>query len=339
MLNNTRAAFTAYIAQLARLNGVPDATQTFSVAPTVEQTLEDRIQEQAEFLGQINVMPVRDLVGEKLGIGANTTVAARTDTTVNDRVPREVTNLEDRRYECKFTEFDTTVKYATLDVWSKFPDFQTRIRNQVIQQIARDRLTIGWNGTSAAAVTDRVTNPLLQDVNVGWLEHIRTKAPQRVLTTVKVGDATGRDYVSFDALVFDAVSSLIEPWYRAGTDIRVYLGDQLLTEKYMTVIEGADRPTEIQAMQNLILNRSVGGKIAERVPFFPPRSILITWAKNLSIYWQEGSRRRHVMDNPKRSRIEDYQSVNEAYVVEDLGGACLIDGVELPDPDTPGAWI
>ncbi|OAF25355.1 phage capsid protein [Escherichia coli] len=33
---------------------------------------------------------------------------------------------------------------------------------------------IGFNGTSHAYESDFHTNKLLQDVNVGWLEHIRT---------------------------------------------------------------------------------------------------------------------------------------------------------------------
>ena len=47
------------------------------------------------------------------------------------------------------------------------------------------------------------------------------------------------------------------------------------------------------------------------------RDRLITRLDNLSIYWQEDTRRRSVIDNPKRDRIENFESVNEAYVVED----------------------
>ena len=40
--------------------------------------------------------------------------------------------------------------------------------------------------------------------------------------------------------------------------------------------------------------------------------------------------------NPKRDRIEDYQSVNEAYVIEDYGKCALIDGITVPDG--AGGW-
>ena len=57
--------------------------------------------------------------------------------------------------------------------------------------------------------------------------------------------------------------------------------------------------------------------------------MLITRLDNLSIYWQAGTRRRSVIDNPKRDRVENYESVNEAYVVEDYDGACLVENIEL----------
>ena len=54
---------------------------------------------------------------------------------------------------------------------------------------------------------------------------------------------------------------------------------------------------------------------------------MITSFKNLSVYYQRQSRRRYIKNNPKRDRLEDYQSVNEAYVVEDYDKACVITGI------------
>ncbi|MGV8189794.1 P2 family phage major capsid protein, partial [Pseudomonas aeruginosa] len=53
MRNETRKQFDAYLAQLAKLNGVNSAVQTFAVEPSVQQKLEQRIQESSEFLKQI----------------------------------------------------------------------------------------------------------------------------------------------------------------------------------------------------------------------------------------------------------------------------------------------
>ncbi|KJS35913.1 MAG: capsid protein [Rhodospirillaceae bacterium BRH_c57] len=334
MRNKTRVAYDSYVATIAQLNGVSDATKTFNVAPTVAQKLEDRVQEQADYLGLINIVPVEDQSAQKLGLGAGTPAASRTDTDVAERQTRDITDLTDRDYVCAKSNFDTHVKYDRLDAWAKFPDFQVRIRNHVTRQVARDRLMIGWNGTHAAATTDLTANPLLQDMNIGWLEHLRTQAPERVLSGLKIGP--GGDYENIDAAVFDAVNSLIEPWHRKNADHRVHVGDEMLTDKYLGLLNSADKPTEQNAMSTLLLNRVIAGRSAMTVPFFPGRSILVTMPENLSIYWQSGSHRRHILDNPKRDRVEDYLQVREAYVVEDLGAACLLENVLMPDG--VGGW-
>lgn len=336
MRNDTRVLFNGYLQRQAVLNNVPDASQKFSVAPTVEQALEDRIRESADFLTQVNVQSVDQQSGDKLGLGISSPAAGRTNTTTTDRQPRNLLALDDRGYTCVQTNFDTSIKYSQLDSWAKFKDFQVRVRNQTTQQIARDRLMIGWNGEFAAAQTNLAANPSLQDVNVGWLKHIRTDAPARVMEGVKIGDAAGADYKSFDAAVFDAVNELLDQWHTEAPDLVVIVGRQLLNDKYLGLLNSAGAPTEHVALQTLMLNRTMGGRKAISVPYFPPRSLLITSPSNLSIYWQNGTRRRMIVDNPKRDQVEDYQSVNEAYVVEDLGKCALIDGIELPSTEADG---
>ncbi len=187
MRNDTREHFNAYLSQLARLNGVSSTTATFSVDPTVQQTLETRMQESSEFLGKIGIIGVDELQGEKVGLGVSSTIAGRTDTTGNGvRQPRDVSSLDKKGYEAKKTDFDTAIRYAQLDAWAKFPDFQARLRDAILKRQALDRIMIGFNGVSAAATTDRQVNALLQDVNIGWLEQYRLNAPARVLKEGKL---------------------------------------------------------------------------------------------------------------------------------------------------------
>jgi hypothetical protein len=40
-----------------------------------------------------------------------------------------------------------------------------------------------------------------------------------------------------------------------------------------------------------------------------------------------------VKDEPEYDRVTDYQSSNEAYVIEDLEYACLIENIEQHDAD------
>lgn len=237
MRNDTRQQFEAFTSQVAALNGVTNATHTFAVSPTVQQTLETRIQESSEFLGLINVIGVDELQGQKVGLGVTGTVASRTDTTAGaKRVPRNVADTTGNSYQCAKTDFDTAIPYALLDAWSRFPDFQARLRDAIIKRQALDRMLIGFNGTSAAATTNRAANPLLQDVNIGWLQQYRANAAARVLTQVggdgKVNIGPTGDYKNLDALVYDAVSSLIDPWHRKDPSLVAVAGRTLVHDKY-----------------------------------------------------------------------------------------------------------
>lgn len=333
MRNETRKLYEDYVSRLGQLNGISDASKKFTVEPSVQQTLESKIQESSEFLGRINIVGVRDLTGEKIGLGVNGPIASRTNVTDKARNPKDVSVLDGDDYLCKFTEFDTGISYAKLDLWAKFPDFQARLRDAIINQQALDRIMVGFNGTSAAAQTDRTANPLLQDVNIGWLEKYRTKAPARVLAGVavpnKVRVGKNGDYANLDALVYDAVNELIDPWFRESTDLVAILGRKLLSDKYFPLINNDMPPTEQKAADLIISQKRVGGLGAVRVPFVPDGKILITSLENLSLYWQEQGRRRHIREEPERNRIANYESSNDAYVVEDYGFGCLIENIEL----------
>lgn len=332
MRNETRVLFNQYLGRVGQLNGVANPATTFAIEPTIQQKLESKIQESSSFLGKINIIGVRELEGEKLGLGVAGPVASRTNTDNADRQTRDISTIDGQRYKCEKTNFDTHIKYSKLDAWAKFADFQARIRDLVVQRQALDRMMIGFHGASVAADTNSVANPLLQDVNKGWLHHLRTDAPARVLkegataNKVKIGD-TG-DYKNMDAAVFDAVR-MLDPWFQNHPGLVVLLSRDLLDDKYFPLVNVNQAPSETLAADIVISQKRVGGLPAATVPFFPEGKLLITTYDNLSIYWQEGARRRRVEDNAKRDRIENYESSNDAYVVEEYGLAAMVENIEL----------
>jgi len=332
MRNETRQAYAELLSQISRLNSVADATKQFTVSPSVQQKLESKIQESSDFLGRINISPVVEMQGDKLGLGVSGPAASRTDTTTKDRQTRDISTLDSRGYQCVKTNSDTHITYAKLDAWAKFPDFQTRVRDLIVRRQALDRILIGWNGTSIAADTDLVAHPLLQDVNKGWLQHLRDDAPSRVMSggktagQIKIGVGAANDYQNLDALVFDAINGL-DPWYQQDPGLVVLMGRNLLTEKYFPLVDVSQVPTETLAADIVISQKRVGGLQAATVPYFPDNKLLITTYDNLSIYWQEGARRRRMEENAKRDRIENYESSNDAYVVEDLGRAVMAENI------------
>lgn len=337
MRNETRLLYAAYLSQIASLNGVADAGQVFNVDPTIQQTLETRMQESSDFLGRINIIGVNELKGQKVGIGVSSTIAGRTDTTGNgERSPRDVSGLDSQTYECKQTDFDTAIRYALLDAWAKFPDFQAKLRDAIVKRQALDRLMIGFHGTSAAATTDRTAHPNLEDVNIGWLQQYRSNAASRVMDEVVAGSGkvvvgAGGDYKNLDALVYDAVSNLIDPWHRKDPGLVAVVGRGLLHDKYFPLVNADQPSTEKLATDIILSQRRLGGLQVAEVPYIPDGTLLITSLENLSIYWQEGGRRRHVVENPKKNRIENYESSNDAYVVEDYGLGCLIENIAEPE--------
>lgn len=340
MKNQTRVHLNGYIERLAALNGVdPGAVVSkFTATPSVQQTLENKIQESSQFLQSINVYGVDEQEGEKIGLGVSGPVASTTDTTQSDRATADVATLDDHNYRCDQINYDTHIRYATLDAWAKFPDFQQRLTSAIIQRIALDRIMAGFNGTSRAATSNRTTNPLLQDVAVGWLQKIRTNAPDHLLDEtvaasgkVTIGGATD-DYKNIDALVYDIVNAMLEPWYQEDPQLVVICGRSLLADKYFPLVNADQAPSERIAADLIISQKRIGNLPAVRVPYFPANSLLVTRLDNLSLYYQNGAQRRAVIDNPKRDRIETYQSSNDAFVIEDYGCTALVENIEVAEP-------
>ncbi|SLM62830.1 MULTISPECIES: phage major capsid protein, P2 family [Dickeya] len=339
MKNETRVLWDGYVRRQAELNGVNEAhvAAQFSVAPSVQQTMENKIQASDELLKKINIMPVSEMEGEKLGLGISGPVASSNSSSTERREPRSVHTLDSGKYRCEQTNSDTFITYSQLDSWAKFKDFQARISQQVIRRKALDRIMIGFNGTSRAAKSDLTQNPLLQDVNIGWLQQYRNNAPARVLKNVTL---THRDdenkvvakgmYGNYDALVFDAVNSLLDEWFRESPDLAVITGRQLLTSRdfpILNAISTTNPNSEAMAGQLIVSRKSIANLPTFIAPYFPAGSILVTPFSNLSIYYQEGAQRRSVKDESEYNRVATYESTNDAYAVEDYGAGCLIEGI------------
>ncbi|MGE0082013.1 MAG: P2 family phage major capsid protein, partial [Thiohalomonadaceae bacterium] len=143
------------------------------------------------------------------------------------------------------------------------------------------------------------------------------------------------DYKNVAALVADMRTNLLDPWHARDSQFKVLISADFEQEIIAGMISSyAEVPTEANALAQLLANGKYLGLAVEVVPYFPARTLMITrlggnGESNLSIYAQSGSRRRTIIDNPKRDRIENYESVNEAYVIEDLGAACAAVNIKL----------
>lgn len=346
--NEGRQQYLSYLDQQGKLNGVRregDSIQ-LTVTPAVQQRLEKAKMEASPFLKEINSVGVTEQEGEKIGVGINRTIASRNTSTTERREPVSVHDLKANRYRCEQINFDTFVSYTQIDAWNDHPEFQQLISQQIVQQEANDRLMIGFNGTSCALKSDRAKNPLLQDVNIGWLQHMRDNAPERVMKgiTITSRDEDGKiikkgDYGNYDAAVYDAVTSLLEPWHQNAPGLLAITGSRLTTQKNFKILNqhSQNNPNiELLAGNELMKLSTLGGLPTMKVPFFPDGTIWITTFKNLSLYWQKGKYNRYIKNEPEYNRIATYAQSNDGYVIEDYGLSCLIEGISLASAKSSG---
>ncbi|WP_226648152.1 phage major capsid protein, P2 family [Microbulbifer variabilis] len=343
MRNDTRQKYSAMIERMAKTYGIQNVEKSFAATPSIEQRLMDKIVESSAFLQRINVIGVDELKGEKILGSVNGMVGKRTNTTSNDRQTVDPLGLDAFGYECVKTEYDVHILYQTLDAWAKFSDFNDRFMKYVRKAIAHARIKHGFYGAQAAAETNSNANPNGEDVNVGWFQHLRNyNASAQMLkegeTAGKIRIGAGGDYVNLDALVHDVLQLVADP-FRDGDDLVAVIGRDLLAQdKSQLYISQGQKPSEKERVENSAVTRTYGGLPSHSLPFFPARGLLITSWDNLSLYYQNGAVRQKIEDNSKRDRVEHYNTMNEAYVVETLDKAAAIEFKNVELPDGQGGW-
>lgn len=349
MLPNTRREFNEYTKGLGQWLGYGQDVKNEMVTypPEKQQIAYSTAAEKADFLKQVNHIPVTAQIGQRVGIGVSKPIASRTDTDIEERATRYVADLSGDTYHAVQTNFDTHISYRTLDAWAHMADFHKIYSDHIAMQTARDRLMVGFNGVSAAAKSDLETHPLLQDVNVGWMEKARRNEPHRIMGYDSEGVATSDawkvgqdgDYGTLDALAFDMVTNLLDAWHQGADDLVVMVGRDIWTSHGLSLLAHSNLPTERNALQTWFASQTVAGLPCVMPPFFPTRAVVVTSYSNLSIYYQLGTMRRAVIDNPKRDRVEEYRSQNEAYVVEDFGKFAGVRNGAILLPNAQGGWV
>ncbi len=340
MNDKTRKLYSQMCLDMCETYSVATVENKFAVVPEVEQKLQDAIVEQATFLQKINVLSVTAQKGQNLLGSASGPASGRTDTSADgkERSPKELLSLDALSYECHKTNSDLALKYDTMDAWAHIGDLDVRYPKWMQQRIAADRITIGWHGETVAADTNLTTYPLMQDVNKGWFQVMREKKPENVISSGAVVDqvriGAGGDFVNLDHAVSDLLSGIPEHLHDG---LVAYVGTELVgMEKSALYKAIGSTPTEKnEATESL---KSFGGLPYETPSFFPARGIMITSPDNLSIYVQTGTWRRNLVEEPKKDQVADYNSRNEAYVVENPNKCICVEFKNVRVSDGAGGW-
>lgn len=325
----TLEKFNSFMSRLASSYGVRTVSEMFSITVPQAIALINKIQESDAFLNQVTTIPVVDIQGTIIQMSAPTSVGYRVNTATAERTPQIVGEPEsERTYVCKETYYDTALPYNVLDAYARFSDFEQRVLDAVYRRISLDHLTVGWYGKSTAATTNKTQNPLLEDLHTGWIYDLYTNKPANWVKAesgknIVLGE--NGDYKSLDHLAFDLLS-LIPMEHRTGREM-VLVGSEIVAwENGKLYQEWGHQPTEKNALA--VMRKTYGGMPATQPAGFPERGVLVTDPANLQYYYQDSSVRRQVIDNPRRNRIEHFQSVNECFRVGDLDA---IAGVNYAD--------
>lgn len=329
MRNQTKVLYKEMQAAMAESYAVPDGdvTENFEVSVPMETKLNDAILESHDFLSKITMLGVIDSEGQALRLGISGILARRTTGT---RQGKKLGSPNGTKWHTKQTNFDVAIDYITLDTWARLGDLMDKYMPLVYSAIALDRITVGFYGTSAAEITDPVANPLGEDVNIGWLELLRTKKPANYLTQGSTADqirigATG-DYKSVDGLANDLLQS-IPVEHRTGNEV-VIIGSGLASYDSNKVYSShGETPSEKKDIH--LMAKSYGGMPAIQVPRFPVNGMVVTDLANLHLYYQEGKTRRSTKEESALSCVVDYMSSNDAYAIGNLEAIKAIEAANV----------
>ncbi len=337
------SAFKVSVQEAYKTN---NASETFNVNPTASQVLIEDIKDTDDFLDRINIITTNNQIGEAIGLGVGNLIASRTDTSSGKkRTTRSAHDLSAMPFECVQTNFDTHITYEQLDAFAHLKDFEGRVNNQIRIQADLDKVRVGFYGKSTEVNTDIDANPNGEDVNKGWIQALRDHKTKNVLTEMvkdsnEIRIGKDGDFINLDIAVL-TLKQLLDPVFASSHDVIAIVGNDLIAnDQARLYAENGSTPSEKSKIEMRQVISTYGGLPTFVVSNFPPRGIMVTSFDNLSIYIVKNSIRKSVaVKNDSCDRIENFESMNMAYVVEQLGKAATLefDNVKLKNPST-NAW-
>lgn len=311
--------------------GVRLDAKMFNITPPMETKLRQAIMESDAFLGMISMQLVSQIKGQVIDVGGDGLATGRGD---SKRFLAGV-NQDGNEYELTKTDSGAKILWELMTQWANSgskDEWLKMMKASISRRFALDILRVGFNGTSIAAVTDPVANPLGEDVNKGWLTIVKEKKPAQVIATVSL-DATGAtpdSYKNLDSLVQDLINTTIAPQHRNDPDLVVLVGHDLVAAEQHRLLESATVPTEHKAAQSLA--KTIAGRTAYSPPFFKGTQIWVTTTKNLQVLTQEGTQwRRQVNDEDELCYKQNHIRM-EGYAVGNMNKFAAVEDVTIEEP-------
>ncbi|MFA0114230.1 P2 family phage major capsid protein [Vibrio sp. 10N.261.46.E11] len=295
-----------------------------------QATLEiESIRQTDEFLSRVNLVSVGLLVGEGIGLGSGKLIAARVDTLRGGtRTARKIKPDVAMQYECHQINFDCAISFETMDAYAHHDNFSDCLEREIRKHSNLDLIRVGFFGKQAADNSNVTLNPNGEDVTKGWIQALRDNRPESILEKkgypVNIGQ--GGDYLTVNDAVC-AVKDKVAARHRDVNDLVVLLGSDLVAHDrasfYQKQIDPKQPVHQIELRQ---IKESYGAMPAFMPSCFPARGIMVTSFDNLSIYFLNHSFRRSFgKRNDSKNLIENFESAQVCYVIEQLDKAAAIE--------------
>lgn len=230
--------------------------------------------------------------------------------------------------------FDWGIHDDELSDMSEFPNWHTMYRSAQLKAYGDDVQIVGFHGKTHATTSDLSANPMLEDVNIGWFELMRTRMSSNVFTgdangEVKIG--TGGHYKNVDQWVHDLYQAI--PMHRRESGMTCTMGGGVMANAEGVYFQTQGlTPTEKSMIQQKTITGVYGGLECIPAGFFFDNALMITNLKrngaalsNLSVYQQAGTMKRSIEYVPKLERTVDWNACWRAYHVEYLDKMVVTD--------------
>nr|WP_238347292.1 P2 family phage major capsid protein [Pseudomonas taiwanensis] len=171
------------------------------------------------------------------------------------------------------------------------------------------------NGVKVEKQTNRITYPMLQDVNKGWLQIAREQIPEQVLKSadpaVKIKIGKGGDYENLDAAVHD-VLQMIDPVFREEGDLIAIIGSDLLAhDKSRLYAAQGQTPTEKERIEDAQVIATYGGN----------------WLRQTDGKIQDKAIERQVEALDNREQYQSHTSNVDDHSTESVGGTKTLEAL------------
>ncbi|YCO01545.1 phage major capsid protein, P2 family [Vibrio sp. VNB-15] len=320
-----------YSASIASQAGVADPSKQFNITPVIETKLQQAIVESDAFLRKISNIMVDQIKGQVIDVGDSGLTTGR----VKDGRFTAALDQSGNTYELVETDSGAHINWITLTIWANSGSkgqWVKLMNNAITRSFALDKLRIGFHGVSSdTETTDPEAQPLGEDVNKGWLQIVKDKAPDQI-NDQAILDPSGKTddaYKNLDSLVNDLVNTTIHEVFVDAPDLVVLVGRNLVAAEQHRLLEAADVPTEHKAAQQLA--KTIAGKKAYIPPFFPANMVWVTNLTNLQILTQRGTQWRKSRNEEDRKRYETSYLRMEGYAVGNFHKFAAIENVDLVD--------